>query len=691
MTITRAARNPIAIGGLPVALLLLVLALALPGPAHGFQGTTLDAFESEADLASYLGAIREIREERLERVRREAEERQREIQEMREQFEAYWDEVERLEAAGLPPPEGPPPPPPPPPPPAPPPPPPPAPAAEMADSESITNNQTAGVDEGGIVKIRGDILVILRRGRLFTVSIADGGMRPIDMIDAYPPDTDGSQSWYDEMLIAGDRIVVIGYSYGRGGTEVNRFRLSEDGQLTFEDAHHLRSNDYYSVDNYASRLIGNRLIFYTPLNLLRGEDPLDALPGVKRWDGNPQNRVFERITSPNRVYATPAIRRSVSEVFSTLHSVTSCDVSSPDFDCTATGVIAGPSREFYVAGDAVYLWVSNADPYDRSGEPRYSHIYRLPLNEAAPSAIGARGAPINQFSFRADSDPDMLNVVVRAGGGSDAMWEPEAPTGTISLIRVPLSEFGDGSGEVRQRYYRHLERNESVYQFENRFVGDHLIYGHGRANAWRSPPDYSSEPLAYAVPLSGGSIAEFRLGHGVERIEPMGADAIVVGSNLENGLGFSAIELTGGLPNLGDAYVLPAAGQGESRSHAYFYRPDPGSPGGASGTLGLPIARQVQPEYRQLFGSAAAMLFLRRDDRQFSRAGELNAIVEDVINDGCRASCTDWYGNARPIFLRTRTFALLGYELVEGRMEDGRITEIGRLNYAPRSASAAAE
>jgi hypothetical protein len=43
----------------------------------------------------------------------------------------------------------------------------------------------------------------------------------------------------------------------------------------------------------------------------------------------------------------------------------------------------------------------------------------------------------------------------------------------------------------------------------------------------------------------------------------------------------------------------------------------------------------------------------------------------------------DWYGNARPIFLRPRTFALLGYELVEGELERGRIREVGRVNFAP--------
>ena len=630
--------------------------LIRPGGAWAFQeavsGGHLQTFESEEDLRRYLVGIRRARDERIERARREMERRYGE--------------------GNIPPP-----------PPPPPSPPPPMEAAAPAD-ESITNNQTAGVDEGGIVKVRGDLLVILRRGRLFTVSIADGGLHPIDHIDAYPPDTDGSGSWYDEMLIAGDRVIVIGYSYSRGGTEVNRFRLSPDGQLNFEDAHHLRSNDYYSVDNYASRLIGNRLIFYSPLNLFYGEDPMDALPGVKRWDGDAANQVFERVARPSQIYITPALRRSPREAFSTLHSVTDCDVASANFDCTARGVIAGGSREFYVAADAVYLWVSDADYYTENAPQTYSHIYRLPLTSEAPSAVGSRGAPIDQFSFRADNDAPagpVLNVLVRAGSGNEAMWEPEAPQGTISLIRVPLTEFGDGSQEIRQRFYRHLEQNDGYLAMENRFVGDHLIYGHGMAYSWNN--QYSSEPLAYAVPLNGGSIARFAMPHGIERIEIMGSDAVIVGSNTEGDLGLSAIELAGTLPQLGDAHFLRKTGQGESRSHAYFYRPDPDSPDGASGTLGLPIARQLESPVGRLFGSAVSMQFLRRDDRIFSEAGALVSDVSGAVEDGCRASCVDWYGNARPIFLRGRILALLGYELVEGRMAGGRIAEIARINFAP--------
>src|SRR4029434_3754369 len=97
------------------------------------------------------------------------------------------------------------------------------------------------------------------------VSIAGGQMEPIDSINAYPPGVDARDDWYDEMLLSGDRVVVIGYSYARGGTEINRFRIDREGRLSFQDAYQLSSGDYYSSRNYTSRLIGNRLIFYTSL------------------------------------------------------------------------------------------------------------------------------------------------------------------------------------------------------------------------------------------------------------------------------------------------------------------------------------------------------------------------------------------------------------------------------------------
>lgn len=61
-------------------------------------------------------------------------------------------------------------------------------ATEFAADASITNTQKAGVDEGGIVKRAGDYLVVLRRGRLFTIRDGDDALTPVAAIDAFAPD-----------------------------------------------------------------------------------------------------------------------------------------------------------------------------------------------------------------------------------------------------------------------------------------------------------------------------------------------------------------------------------------------------------------------------------------------------------------------------------------------------------------------
>jgi hypothetical protein len=125
--------------------------------------------------------------------------------------------------------------------------------------------------------------------------------------------------------------------------------------------------------------------------------------------------------------------------------------------------------------------------------------------------------------------------------------------------------------------------------------------------------------------------------------------------------------------------VRKNASQGELRSHGFFYKPD----GGDSGMLGLPIARSGRSGYKHLVEDSAAILFLKNEGLNFSQMGELEARANASANDGCRASCVDWYGNARPIFVKGRIFALLGYEIVEGRLAKDRLREMRRVNYTP--------
>ena len=69
---------------------------------------------------------------------------------------------------------------------------------------------------------------------------------------------------------------------------------------------------------------------------------------------------------------------------------------------------------------------------------------------------------------------------------------------------------------------------------------------------------------------------------------------------------------------------------------------------------------------------SASIVFVENDALVFKELGAVAARPGGSANDGCRASCVDWYGNARPIFLGDRIVALLGYEVVEAQLEDGR-------------------
>ncbi|HEY6251221.1 MAG TPA: hypothetical protein VI685_14785 [Candidatus Angelobacter sp.] len=356
---------------------------------------------------------------------------------------------------------------------------------------------------------------------------------------------------------------------------------------------------------------------------------------------------------------------------------TICDLANGGFDCKATSVIGPGGEVFYVSPESVYVWLTEWMPRGEQMRAQ-SMVYRMPLDGSAPSALRTSGSPIDQFSFL-ESEDGHLNVLVRSESKGDGMWNSEVAQGDVALMRVALKTFSDGSETVPATSYQGLPK-PAGYTFQNRFVGDYLLYGTG--SGWGYPQKGGHSSL-YAVRWAGGDPHELALTHGVDRIEQMGADAIVVGTDGKD-LHFTAVRL-GNWPELADEYVRKGASQGELRSQGFFYKPD----GKDSGMLGLPISTPARAGYRHLFENSAAILFLRNDSLHFEEVGELAAQSEKAKDDGCRASCVDWYGNARPLFVRGRIIALLGYELVEGNLtDDGRIRELRRVSYAPQNLSA---
>jgi hypothetical protein len=536
-------------------------------------------------------------------------------------------------------------------------------AADKAGADGITNNQTAGVDEGGIVKSAGRHLVVLRRGRLFSIEAGDRSLRPVSMIDVFPPEMKNNPrgAWYDEMLIHGRTIIVIGYSYGNGGTEVSLFDIDDEGRLRYGSTYHLRSADYYSSRNYASRLVGNKLIFYAPLPINVWGDPYLGFPGVRKWQGRETPQSFTRLAPATRIYRNEDMMELPHPV---LHTITSCELESASMQCEASAVVGPYGREFYVSPTAVYVWTGQQE----------SLVFRLPLDGAIPSAAKTRGMPIDQFSFFEGED-GYLNVLVREFGRGGGMWGAEKSAGRFGLLRTPLREFDDGKRMLPDYYYRELPGPQG-WTVHNRFVGAYLLYGAG--SSWHSGSRNDTERTLYTLRFGNSDAVEvLPLGHAVQRIEALGNDAVVVGPD-GNDLVFSSIRLDE-RPRVANRYLRSNAAQGETRSHGFFYKPE----GDREGLLGLPIRSGGAQGYRQLYDESASVLYLRNEHLKLDPIGSLHAQRGGSINDNCKASCVDWYGNSRPIFLRGRIYALMGYELVEGALNGSGIQEVRRISFAP--------
>lgn len=548
--------------------------------------------------------------------------------------------------------------------------------AKTKDSDSVTNNQVAGVDEGGIVKVHGDHLVILRRGRIFTVKVDGKSLQPVAAVDAFGPDIQPGGTWYDEMLVSGNTLVVIGYSYARGGTEVGVFDLDSVGGVAYRATYHLRGNDYYSARNYASRVVGQKLVFYTPQYLQpHAQDPFARFPAVRKWHSGAQPSEFSRVVAAKNVY-----RPAFDLAPQALHTVTTCDLAAKDLSCTATSILGPSGRVFYVSDKAVYVWMSEHQ-WDGEKSTQTSAVVKLPLDGGAPGAVKVTGGPIDQFSF--SEDDKFLNVFVRAETNGDGMWGSQVTAGDVGVVRLPLGFFSEGSVASSPRHYTKLEGPKG-WSLQNRFVGDVVLYGSQGYPSYRYHGSAPAEvpQSVYAYRLGEKAATVLPIGHSVDRLDALGRDGIVVGQK-DKDLVFTSLSLKDA-PKVASAYVRKNAAQAESRSHGFFYKPDTDD----SGLLGLPI---LGAEPRGDDEGSAKVVFLKNQALDLSAIGELGSTSVGRANDACKASCVDWYGNARPLFLRGRIFALMGYEIVEGALEGGKIHEVRRTSFSPKAHGRPAE
>ncbi len=573
---------------------------------------------------------------------------------------------------------------------------------------SITNNQMRGVEEGDIVKQIGRFLLVLQDGRVFVIDTRAGGGRELRLVDRVDVYRDAAaDTWYDEMLVFGDRVLVAGYSYGERATELSIFRLGDAGRLSREGTFYVSSGDYYSTSNYATRLIGDELVIYTPLELLAMGRAGFLRPVVRRW----QPEGARDVNRDRPLYDASDIYRPVRDAPSPMvHSVSVCPLAPAerggDLECRTTAFVGPERAEWHVTDRHVYLWTAPYASWRRdrcaSGEDfeladmSPALLYRVPMSGARPDLVATRGFPPDQFAMQADAGGFHALVKMESENCEE---DHEAPT-RLSFFSIPERRFGATLAEMPATAFTALPSIPGRW-IASRFTDTHLVYG-GLSRHRRGFPDLSdldpddeyarrvAEEMrprpAYALSVNRpGSVRPLDVGHTVIRAERVANDIVLTGYRDRTGLTVSLIKMEGH-PRIASSTPLPGRFESEGRSHAFnsLVERDGG------GLLGLPTVQRVGESDRRWWRSRPSDLsFLSFDSGgQLDPLGELVTRAEfDEQEDGipgyeCEVSCIDWYGNSRPIFTGGRIFALTGTELVEGRIVNGRIREVRRLNIA---------
>lgn len=562
-------------------------------------------------------------------------------------------------------------------------------ASAAAEPTSITNVQTQGVDEGGIVKMVGRFLVILQDGRLFVTDTRPNnqpGLALTGRTNVYR--SAGVNTWYDELLISGNRILVTGYSYREAASEITVFTIDDNGALSREATYFISSNDYYDTENYSTRLVNGNLVIYTPLDLsyVNPEAPV-RWPLVRRWLRDGDHRA---VTSAGlRLFDARDIYKPIQETRAPLvHSVSVCplgDVRSGDeLDCRTTAFVGPSQREFFVSTTDIFLWVTanhwrDGAPCQDNESAAAAHavpasLYQVPLSGEAPRAMHVRGEPTNQMAM------DATGTEFRALLG----WNTQ-DCGTRSndlqlrYFSAPLSAL---SARPVQAPARNYVTTPSIPdgEYEVRFADTHVVYG-GRASYGSFPPQGRTprDARVYAIPTQRPQdAAEITAPHGILRIERVGADIVLTGYRDDSGLSLSFVDLSP-RPRITDTQLLEGRYESENRSHAF------NSLVGAEGAglMGLATVPRVKEGGRWVWRSDASDLSFVAVDAagQLDVAGELTT-SRNAVHPAyrCEVSCIDWYGNSRALFIGSRVLALSGTELIEGALENGRIVERRRLN-----------
>ena len=203
----------------------------------------------------------------------------------------------------------------------------------------------------------------------------------------------------------------------------------------------MTSNDYYDTSNYATRLIGDNLVIYTPFEVSDMARQTFRWPVVRRWRSDDEPDVDADRRSRPLFDAAQIYRPVRASDDPTVHSVSVCPLGpvggDRNLECRTTAFV-GPNRsQWYVTESDAYVWTVSRQNYsfdpqacdvpasfENNSEP--SLLYRVPVEGGAPGLIGARGVPPDQFSLQA----------------SGGRFQPCSRTANVTAMTSPIRRRG---------------------------------------------------------------------------------------------------------------------------------------------------------------------------------------------------------------------------------------------------------
>lgn len=562
-------------------------------------------------------------------------------------------------------------------------------------NHSISTDPVRGVEDGATLRRIGRYLVALRDGRLFVVDLRAGGgsaLAVVDRADVYR-DPEGEGTHY-EMHILGDRILVVGHSGGESGPELSLFRLGADGRLARDGAYHIAADQYYAnEDDFAVRLAGDALVIHSSFALSNFEEQSFAMPAIRRAGAGGRGRaLFEigQVYRPVALLSDPAI-----------HAVSVCPLAplrtGAGLACRTTAFVAGTMTAWTVSAGAVLVWTVNRRELEAVpgagcapdlpfalGVTPPAFVYLIPLAGGAPGVAQARGSAVDR-AFR------MEDGRLRALLGwrpNRCAWAWNAPERLVYLD-APLTHFASRLADLPERLYTPLPA-AGAPTTAARFTGRYLVYAglSRRAHAPDEDDAYLQPTAAFAVPLDRPA-RPVRLAapRTILRMERAGDDILLTGDAYGSGYEISYVSLRRA-PRV-TTLLVPGRYEAPGGQAAYGRWGTvialPTSPHGFASHDGdrprfapdYSFFRQNAGGRLRPIGTLASRIAYEHD------MGEFEAMPDYTCDPNF---CGYWEQQAAPLLVDGRLFALTGAELIEARIERGRVREVQRLDIATASA-----